>query len=112
MAEVKKTEEPKKTAAKTAAPKAEPKKTAAKTEAAPKAEPKKAEPKKPAPKKQYVTWREEDRVWVVKKEGSDKATKLFRTKAEAEEFANQLAENQGSRVVRQKKDGKFQKEKY
>ena len=79
-----------------------------KTETLPKAE----TAKKSALKKQYITWREEDRKWVVKKQGSDKATKLFNTKKEAEEFAKQLAENQGTRVVRQKKDGKFQKEKY
>lgn len=69
--------------------------------------------KKTAPKKQYVlphkNAKGEPDGWQVKREGSEKATKIFRTKAEAEEFAKQLAKNQGTEVVRQKKDGKFQK---
>lgn len=110
----KKTAEPAEEAPKESAKKTSSKKEPA--EAKPKAEPAAEEPKEPAkksaPKKQYIVWREEDQKWAVKKEGSDKATRLFRTKAEAEEYARGIAEKQGTRVVRQKKDGKFQKEKY
>ena len=101
----------KKTAAKPAAKKATATKTAAKPAAAKKPAAKPGE-KKPAAKKQFVTYRKEDRKWAVTKEGSDKATKLFNTKAEADEYAKGLAKNQGSSVTRQKKDGKFQKTKY
>ena len=94
------------TATKTTAAKPAAKKTAEKKPAAKPAE------KKPASKKQFVTYRKEDRKWAVTKEGSDKATKLFNTKAEADEYAKGLAKNQGTSVTRQKKDGKFQKTKY
>ena len=111
----KKTAEKKPAEKKTAAAKPAAKKTAAKpaAEKKPAAKPaaKPAE-KKPASKKQFVTYRKEDRKWAVTKEGSDKATKLFNTKAEADEYAKGLAKNQGTSVTRQKKDGKFQKTKY
>ena len=61
-------------------------------------------------KKQYVLPHE--RGWQVKLEGSSKATKVFKTKAEAEEYAKQLAKNQSTTVMRQKKDGKLQKKRY
>ena len=110
----------KETAAKPAAEKkpAATKTAATKTAAAkkPAAEKKPAEKKpaekKPAPAKQLVVRRKEDNKWAVKKAGSDKATKLFNTKAEAEEYAKTIAKNQGSTVLKQKKDGKFQKNKY
>ena len=73
---------------------------------------KKPAEKKPAPAKQMVVRRKEDNKWAVKKAGSDKATKLFNTKAEAEEYAKGIAKNQGTTVQKQKKDGKFQKNKY
>lgn len=60
-------------------------------------------------KKQYVLPHE--RGWQVKLEGSAKATKVFKTKAEAEDYAKQLAKNQNTKVVRQKKDGTFQKKR-
>ena len=96
-----------------AKPAAEKKPAATKTAAAEKkpAEKKPAE-KKPAPAKQLVVRRKEDNKWAVKKAGSEKATKLFNTKAEAEEYAKTIAKNQGSTVLKQKKDGKFQKNKY
>ena len=99
----------KKPAAKPAAAKkpAEKKPAATKTAAA-----KKPAEKKPAPAKQMVVRRKEDNKWAVKKAGSDKATKLFNTKAEAEEYAKGIAKNQGTTVQKQKKDGKFQKSKY
>ncbi len=50
-----------------------------------------------------------DGGWQVKKAGAQKALKRFKTKKEAEEYAKTVAKNQGTRVVRQKKDGKIQK---
>jgi len=48
-------------------------------------------------------------MWQVKAEGAVKATKLFKTKAEAEEYVKTLkANNEGSRVVKHKKTGEFQ----
>ena len=111
----------KKTATKTTVKKPAEKKPAAKTTAAKKPaaekkpaakkETKPAEKKAPA-KKQFITYRAEDRKWAVTIESGKKATKLFNTKAEAEEYAKSLAKNQDTKVVRQKKDGKFQKSKY
>ena len=99
---------------KTEAKKPAEKKPAAKpaAEKKPAAAKKPAAEKKPAPAKQLVVRRKEDNKWAVKKAGSDKATKLFNTKAEAEEYAKSIAKNQGSTVLKQKKDGKFQKNKY
>ena len=107
----KKTAEKKPAEKKTAATKPAAKKTAAKPAAEKKPAAKPAE-KKPASKKQFVTYRAEDKKWAVTIEGGKKATKLFNTKAEAEEYAKGLAKNQGSKVVRKKMDGKFQKDKY
>jgi hypothetical protein len=84
------------------------------TKATKKEEPKMAE-KKPAAKKQevkvwHISKREEDGQWQVKAQGAQKATKLFRTKAEAEEYVKTLkANNEGSRVIKHKKTGEFQK---
>ncbi len=52
-----------------------------------------------------------DGGWQVKKANAQKALKKFKTKAEAEAYAKQVATNQGTTVVRQKKDGKIQKKK-
>ncbi len=52
-----------------------------------------------------------DGGWQVKKANAQKALKRFKTKAEAEEYAKQVASNQGTTVVRQKKDGKIQKKR-
>ena len=58
----------------------------------------------------HITKRDEDGMWQVKAEGASKATKLFRTKAEAEEYVKTLVNNnEGSRVVKHKKTGEFQK---
>jgi hypothetical protein len=111
-AAAKKTAAPKATAKaapakKAAAPKAAaPKAAAAKKTAAPKAAAKTAD--KEAPKRQFVS-PHPDGGWQVKVENGKKATKRFNTKAEAEEFAKGIADNQGSSVMRQKKDGKLQK---
>ncbi|MDR1404014.1 MAG: DUF2188 domain-containing protein [Candidatus Methanoplasma sp.] len=77
-------------------------------------EEKKKEAKSMAAKKDTKVWhitkREEDGMWQVKAEGAMRATKLFKTKAEAEEHVKTLkANNEGSRVVKHKKTGKFQK---
>ena len=97
-------------------PKAEAKPKAAakpKTEAKPKAAPKADAPKE-KPKKQMViphkNARGDNDGWQVKLEGSSKATKVFRTKAEAEAYAKELSKKQGVGMVKQKKDGKFQKQ--
>jgi hypothetical protein len=86
----------------------------------PEEEPKKEEPK-PEPKKEeskegdapkngaYFVSTHPDGGWQVKKAGAQKALKRFKTKAEAEEYAKTVAENQGTNVVRKKKDGKIQK---
>ena len=52
-----------------------------------------------------------DGGWQVKKANAQKALKRFKTKAEAEAYAKQVAANQGTTVVRQKKDGKIQKKR-
>ena len=106
-----------KTAEKKTAAKPAEKKTAAKTAekkpAAKPAEKKTAVKKEAAPKEKkvwHITKREDENKWAVKLEGGSKATKLFNTKKEAEEYVKSLsANNEGSRVVSHKKDGKFQK---
>ena len=50
-----------------------------------------------------------DGGWQVKRTKAKRALKRFDTKAEAEEYAKTVAENQGTHIVRQKKDGKIQK---
>jgi len=49
--------------------------------------------------------------WQVKRAKALKALKIFKTKAEAEQYAKQVANNQGTNVVRLKKDGKIQKKR-
>ena len=89
------------------APEEKPVKAAPAEKPAPAAE---AEPKKDKPKVWHITKRAEDGMWQVKGEGAQRATKLFRTKAEAEEYVKTLvANNEGSRAVPHKKDGKYQK---
>jgi len=92
---------------KAAPAKEKPKKAEPKKEAAPK----KAEPKEKADSKSgaYFVSTHPDGGWQVKKAGADKALKRFKTKAEAEEYAKTVAKNQGTNVVRKKKDGKIQK---
>ncbi len=97
-----------KPAAKTAAKPAAKKETAAKKEPAKKPAAKAAAPKEK--KVWHITKRDDENKWQVKCEGNSKATKLFNTKKEAEEYVKSLtANNEGSRVVAHKKDGKFQK---
>ena len=105
----KKTTATKKEAApnKAAAPKKEaaPKKAPAKKEAAPKKEAAAKEEKVGS----YFVSPHPDGGWQVKKTKAQKALKIFKTKAEAEKYAKTVADNKGSNVVRQKKDGKIQK---
>ncbi len=98
-----------------AAPKAE-----TKPKAEPKAEPKdetkaEATPEEAAPVKQskgaYFVSPRPDGRWQVKRANSEKVLKTFDTKAEAEVYAKRVATNQGSIVIRQKKDGKIQKKR-
>ncbi len=98
---------------------ATPKAPEPKTESKP--EPKASEPKpavepvekaeKTQKKGAYFVSPRPDGRWQVKRANSEKILKIFDTKAEAEEYAKRVAANQGSTVVRQKKDGKIQKKK-
>ncbi|MDD3232619.1 MAG: DUF2188 domain-containing protein [Candidatus Methanomethylophilus sp.] len=84
-------------------PRAEPKKTAP-------AEKKTVTDESDKPKIWHITKRAEDGKWQIKAEGALRATKLFNTKTEAEEYVKTLkANNEGSRIVSHKKDGKYQK---
>ena len=82
---------------------------------APKAAPKAA--LKEEPKKNNSTYhlskRASDNKWQVFRAGSDKVIKLFSTKAEAEAYTKQMAENQGvaylSHASKGKNKGKIQK---
>lgn len=51
----------------------------------------------------------ESRGWAVKRQGSDKVIKYFKTKLEAIEYVVKVSENQKTRVVVHLKNGKFQK---
>lgn len=50
--------------------------------------------------------------WRVRKEGSTKTIKFFDTQKEAIQYAEQLAESQGSSVVIHKIDGSIRKQDY
>lgn len=115
-ATTKKEEKPKTTAKKTAEKKETVKKEAPKKEEKPKAAEKKTaakpaeEKKADKPKTWHITKRADANKWQVKAEGNEKATKLFNTKAEAEEYVKTLvSNNEGSKAIAHKKDGKFQK---
>ena len=47
----------------------------------------------------HVAKREKDGKWTVKFAGGEKVIKTFDTKKEAEEYVEQLAENQGATVL-------------
>ena len=89
------------------------KKPAAKKEEKKKCAPKKVEKKveeKPDRKQVYmVTFDKEEREWVIKKTGADRASRRCKTKQEALEIVEKLSENQDLSVSVKKKDGKFQK---
>ncbi len=50
-----------------------------------------------------------EKGWGVKRQGSDKVIKYFKTKLEAVEYVVKVSENQKTRVVIHLKNGKFQK---
>ncbi|MGE4215243.1 MAG: DUF2188 domain-containing protein [Anaerotignaceae bacterium] len=56
-------------------------------------------------KNQWVSPREDG--WAVHGEGNTKDTKLFQTQKEATEYAKEIAKNQESEVIIQRKDGKI-----
>jgi len=87
------------------------KKAPAKKAPVKKAQPKKEEAKDDEDfaeiKKVYhVSKRKEDQLWVIKFAGGEKVIKTFRTKAEAVEYAEQLAENQEGIVLTHASKGK------
>ncbi len=88
--------------------KAEEKSTVAERKTEQKAE---AKTEKSAPSGSYFVSPHPDGGWQVKRANAQKALKKFKTKAEAEAYAKQVASNQGTNVVRQKKDGKIQKKR-
>ncbi len=51
----------------------------------------------------------EGKGWGVKRQGSTKVIKYFKTKLEAVEYIIKVSENQKTRVVIHLKNGKFQK---
>ena len=51
----------------------------------------------------------EGKGWGVKRQGSDKVIKYFKTKLEGVEYIVRVSENQKTRVVIHLKNGKFQK---
>lgn len=59
--------------------------------------------------KYMVIYDKEKKDWIVKKTGAGRASKRCRTKKEALEVAERLAESQDLNLTVKKKDGKFQK---
>ena len=51
----------------------------------------------------------EGKGWGVKRQGSEKVIKYFKTKIEATEYIVKVSGNQGTKVVIRLKNGKFQK---
>lgn len=103
-------------------PKEEPKKAASKPQAK-KAAPKKVEKKKEEPKakpvnqKYHISQNKDEKSefynqWRVRKSGSDKTIKFFKTQKEAIDYAKWLAKNADSDIVIHKTDGKIRKQKY
>ena len=86
-------------------------KTKAEVKATPKAEEAESA-KKPERKAVYrVIYDGENKEWMIKKDGATRVIRRVKTKAEAMEIANRLAENQDLSLTVQKKDGKFQKKR-
>ena len=71
-----------------------------------KAEP--AEEKKEVKEVHELAW-VEGKGWAVKRQGSDKVIKYFKTKIEGTEYIVKVSGNQGTRVVIKLKNGKYQK---
>ena len=51
----------------------------------------------------------EGKGWGIRRQGSDKLIKYFKTKIEATEYVVKVSGNQGTKVVIRLKNGKFQK---
>lgn len=62
--------------------------------------------------KYHVLYRKEDSAWYIKREGSEKITKVLPTQKEAIAFATIKAINQKTSVVIHKRDGKIRKQTY
>ena len=56
-----------------------------------------------------ITFDKEEKLWVVRKTNAKKASKKFKTKTDAVEYAARLSEERGMSLTVKKKDGKFQK---
>lgn len=80
---------------------------------------------KPAPKKEEPTKTQKYHIslnndekseffkqWRVRKSGSNKTIKYFKTQKEAIDFAKTLAKNADTDIVIHKTDGKIRKQKY
>jgi uncharacterized protein YdaT len=50
--------------------------------------------------------------WRIRKEGSNKTIKYFKTQKQAIDYAEELAQNQGSSIVIHKVDGSLRKQDY
>lgn len=59
--------------------------------------------------KYMITFDKEQKLWVVRKTNAKKASKKFKTKAEAYTYAERLANDRDMALTVKKKDGKFQK---
>lgn len=62
--------------------------------------------------KYHVLYRDKDKKWYVKREGSDKVIRVLYTKKEAIAYATIKAINQDSDIVIHSKDGKIEKHGY
>ena len=67
--------------------------------------------KKPRPANYHISLREDGR-WQVKRAKGERAIKIFKTQAEAIEFAKMRAESMDGSITIHKKDGKIRKQKY
>ena len=58
----------------------------------------------------HIAFDKDKNMWGIRAEENSKANKYFATKEQAEAYAKQLtANNPDAKIVRHKKDGKFQK---
>jgi len=77
----------------------------------------KTESKSAKPQKYHVSQNKDEdsenfKKWRVRKEGSTKTIKFFDTQKEAIDYAESLADSQGSSVVIHKLDGSIRKQDY
>ena len=56
-----------------------------------------------------VIYDKENKVWIVKKTGAQRASKKFATKAQAYKFAERISGEKGMSLTVKKKNGQFQK---